>query len=103
MSAQDFVRIRFPSGSTEITYAEAPKVGDRLTRGEDEWEVIAVEEGPDGTSTVTLGPPGNGKIPPRQAEHPDGCNELLHQSEVLREVSRTLRRHSDTLRRDNGN
>ena len=66
MASLDAVRIRFPSGFTEITYSEAPKVGDRLTRGDDEWEVIAVEEEFDGISVVTLGPAGNGKVEDRQ-------------------------------------
>lgn len=70
MSTQEMVRLRFPSGSYEISYGgEEPKVGDRLARGETEWEVIAVEKDADGNAVVTLGPAGDGKAnPPARRE-----------------------------------
>lgn len=70
MSSQTAVHIRFPSGFSEITYAEdMPKVGDRLKRGEQEWEVVAVEPSPDGCERVTLAPPqpNNGKVTAKDA------------------------------------
>ena len=64
MVPQTAVRVRFPSGWTEINYAEAPQVGNKLTRGKDEWEVVAVDTDTNGYTVVALGPvasPGNGK------------------------------------------
>ena len=66
MSSQIAVHVRFPSGFSEISYAtEAPKVGDTLKRGKDEWRVIAVETAHNGSTVVTLGPvepSGNGTV-----------------------------------------
>jgi hypothetical protein len=39
-------------------------VGDRLKRGKDEWEVIAVEMDASGHSVVTLEQSAHGKIKP---------------------------------------
>ena len=56
MSSQTAMILRFPSGFAEISYAsEAPKVGDILKRGNESWEVFAVEGVEDACIVVTLG------------------------------------------------
>ena len=63
MAVQTPVYVRFPTGFSEITYAaDAPKVGDTVRRGADEWVVVDVTTDKNGLSVVTLGPPsGNGE------------------------------------------
>ena len=68
MSSQEAVCIRFPSGSIEFTFSgDEIKVGDRLVRGDQEWEVIAVERDASDHAVVTLAPPGDGKVRPSAA------------------------------------
>ena len=58
MSSQDTICIRFPNGTMEFAFPEAlPEVGDKLSRGRDEREVVAVAEDATGRVVVTLGPP----------------------------------------------
>ena len=65
MSTQEAVCVRFPNGEIEFNYAvDVPRVGDKLKRGADEWEVIAVGTDEHGHTVVTLAPPGDGKIKP---------------------------------------
>jgi hypothetical protein len=53
----DLLSVRFPEGSTEFTFAaHAPRVGDRLKRGDQEWVVLAVETDANGNTVVSLGP-----------------------------------------------
>ena len=53
MSSQTAVQVRFPSGFSETTYAaETPEVGDVLRRGNDMWEVVAVEDVEHGTVVI---------------------------------------------------
>jgi hypothetical protein len=57
MLAQTALSVRFPSGVSELTYsAVTPAVGDKLRRGRDEWQVVAVEDGGNELTVVTLGP-----------------------------------------------
>ena len=106
------VRLRFPSGFSEITYrAEEPKVGDRLTRGDDDWEVIAVGKDPNGNVVVTLGPSGGGHVDTQEqsskrtgssrSPHPRrDSRELVERAEAARTDSVALREHADDRRRD---
>jgi hypothetical protein len=54
------ITLRFPH-ETELRFGEgaAPKVGDTLKRGDDEWRVVAVESDKTGTVVVTLARPGD--------------------------------------------
>ena len=61
MSSYEALCVRFPGGKTELTLSTArPVVGDRVKRGEDEWEVVAVERHSDGNTGVELAVPATG-------------------------------------------
>jgi hypothetical protein len=65
MSSQKMLSVRFPDRRTEFTLStEKPKVGDRLRRNGDEWEVIAVGKDAAGHVVVTLSTPGDGEARP---------------------------------------
>jgi hypothetical protein len=50
------VSVRFPTGEREFRMtAEAPKVGDTLKRGDDEWPVSDVRADEYGRAVLTLG------------------------------------------------
>ena len=56
--ASQLVSVRFPTGESEFRItAEAPKVGDTLKRGDEEWPVSDVGTDENGTTIVRLGPP----------------------------------------------
>ena len=56
--SQKAVCVRFLSGNVEYTFvAELPKVGERLKRGDGEWEILAVEKDSSDNVVVTLGLP----------------------------------------------
>ena len=47
--------IRYPEGVSEFRLgASTPRVGDELKRGDDEWQVIAVDTDSHGNTVVTL-------------------------------------------------
>ena len=51
------VIVRYPTGESEFRIlAEAPTVGDKLKRGNDEWRVIDVGRDENDTFLVALGP-----------------------------------------------
>lgn len=55
--ASQLVSVRFPTGESEFRItAAAPKVGDTLKRGADEWQVSDVGTDENGRAVVTLGP-----------------------------------------------
>jgi hypothetical protein len=57
MLAQTALSVRFPSGLSELTHAAVtPEVGDKLRRGQEEWQVVAVESDGTGFTVITLGP-----------------------------------------------
>jgi hypothetical protein len=57
--ASQMVSVRFPTGESEFRItAEAPKVGDTLKRGDDEWQVSEIGTDENGRAVVTLGPIG---------------------------------------------
>lgn len=56
--ASQLVSVRFPTGESEFRItAEAPKVGDTLKQGDEEWPVSAVGTDENGRAVVTLGQP----------------------------------------------
>ena len=102
MSAQDAICIRFPNGTEEFAFPEAmPEIGDKLARGRDEWDVVAVAEDATGRVVVTVGPPWR-KSPGATRWHPSEGNppsldELRKRAEVAKAVSATLRESSRAL------
>jgi hypothetical protein len=51
------VTVRYPSGESEFRiFAEAPRVGDQLQRGREDWHVIDVRRDENDSFLVTLGP-----------------------------------------------
>jgi hypothetical protein len=55
--ASQMVIVRFPSGETEFQMtAEAPKVGDMVRRGGNEWQVEEVGADENDRVVVTLAP-----------------------------------------------
>jgi len=67
MQPHQVVALRFRNGPTEFHFAATPpKVGDRLQRGGDEWEVIAVEEDDQANPVVTLEAPRDGRPRPER-------------------------------------
>ena len=63
MSSQEAICVRFPSGNTEYTFTSAtPSVGDRVKRGDNEWEVVAIGLDANEHMVVTLGAPGDGAL-----------------------------------------
>lgn len=54
--ASQVVSVRFPTGESEFRItAEAPKVGDTLRRGDEEWRVSDIGSDENGRALVTLG------------------------------------------------
>ena len=54
--ASQVVSVRFPTGESEFRItAEAPKVGDTLRRGDEEWRVSDIGTDENGRALVTLG------------------------------------------------
>ena len=105
MSAQGVICIRFPNGTKEFAFPEAiPEIGDKLARGRDEWEVVAVAEDATGTVVVTVGPPsrkspGATRWQPSE-DNPSSLDELQERAEVAKAVSASLRESSSALIRE---
>ncbi len=92
MSSEKAVCLRFPNGTEEMTLSDwMPKLGDRLTRGPDRWEVLAIVTATDEKVVATLGLLRAGQAE-RQAQ-------LARRSECLAVVSAALRRDAEQLRR----
>jgi hypothetical protein len=52
----EMVIVKYPTGGTEFRMlAEAPRVGDKLQRGNDDWNVIDVRRDENDVFLVTLG------------------------------------------------
>ena len=63
MSTQEAICVRFPNGYMEFTSTSAiPCVGDRVRRGDDEFEVVTIGMDSNENRIVTLGP----AAPPRE-------------------------------------
>jgi hypothetical protein len=57
--ASQLVSVRFPTGESEFRItAEVPKLGDTLTRGDEEWPVSHVGTDENDGTIVTLGQVG---------------------------------------------
>ena len=61
MSTQEAICVQFPNGYVEFPFTSAtPCVGDRIRRGDDEFEVATIRMDSNENRIVTLGPPGDG-------------------------------------------
>lgn len=62
MPSQEAICVRFPNGYIEFTFTSAtPCVGDRVRRGDDEWEVVTIGMDSNENRIVTLGSPRDRK------------------------------------------